>query len=760
MNQSPGLQRKVGWRVYGSFILVFGILCYLSLLSYKNAQVLVFDTQSVDTTSALMHELQGLTSALRDAETANNVYVLLGKERLLDSYRQKVDHLLSQLQKVEGPKSSAEDSELKKLIQAKITDMNLAASERKNHGLNYALQIFLTGRWQSISEEIQKKVEYIQTHHSGVLKVQTIKKRQSIEKTVSSILTVGLVVFILFVFAALIIRQEIVRRLKYELLLEEARGEAIRTSEFKSQFLANMSHEIRTPMNGIMGMATVLLETNLDDKQIKYAGIIKRSCEALLRIINDILDFSKVEAGKLEICPEDFDLKSLLGELEALFSNNTQKKGIGLHFQIDSVIPQMLVGDSGRIRQILNNLMGNAVKFTEKGGVTVISSVTKAVGSIYKLRFEIKDTGIGIPLEHQEKIFGAFAQADSKTGKRFGGTGLGLNISKRLVEVMGGQIGFTSEAGKGSCFWFELDLLSAENQKVPQIKTNLIQTSSLSLVSERVLKVLVAEDDPTNQEVISKYLEKLGFSADIVPNGKEAIEKVTSATYNMVFLDFHMPFYDGLEVLEKIRSLEKNKGLQRTPIFLVTATTSEEVAKRFEGLGGSELIHKPLQFEKFKVVIEKYSNNGTILPFDVHTKGNERKANLLIADDSDVNLDLLKIFLEPKSYDLDCVFDGKAAFDLFKEKRYDLVLMDVQMPIMDGLEAVRLIRVWEKDHAQSYIPILAFTGGVTEKEIKECLDCGCDGYISKPVEKEKLIASIESQLKKRTEPLKLVAGDS
>lgn len=689
-----------------------------------------------------MHEIQGLTSALRDAEMANNVYILIGKERLLESYQQKVSHLISQLEKVEGQKTE-QDSDLKKLIQAKIADMNLTVSERESHGLNYALQIFLTGRWQSISEEIQNKIEFIQSHHSGVLKLQTIKKRQSIKKTISSILFVGVAVFFLFLCALLVIRQEIIKRLNSELLLDEARSEAVQTSEFKSQFLANMSHEIRTPMNGIMGMATVLLETSLNEQQKKYAGIIKRSCEALLRIINDILDFSKVEAGKLEICSENFDLKGLLSELETLFSNTTQKKGIGLNFQTDSSIPKVLVGDAGRIRQILNNLIGNAVKFTEKGSITVISSISKSTSNICKLHIEIRDTGIGIPQEHQKKIFGAFQQADSKTGRRFGGTGLGLNISKRLIEVMGGQIDFKSEGGKGSCFWFELDLLKSDDKIESQAEVIPIQPNKPVIPSEKM--ALVAEDDAANQEVINKYLEKLGFKVDVAQNGEEAIKKFASANYDMIFLDFHIPIYDGLEVLEKIRSSKKENNLQNIPAFLVTATASDEVTKKFKELRGSELIQKPLQFEKFRAAVERH----------------HQKINLLVADDSDVNLDLLRVFLDSKRFDLDCVFDGQDAFDRFKRKKYDLVLMDVQMPIMGGLEAVTLIRAWEKKHDQKSIPILAFTAGVTEKEIRECLESGCDGYISKPFEKGKLITSIEEQLKKidKSEPLKVASGD-
>ncbi|MGE3975365.1 MAG: response regulator [Bdellovibrionales bacterium] len=729
------LKERVGWRIYGSFLLVFSILCLLSFFSYQNAKKLIFDIEAVDATSAFMHEVQSLTTALRDAEMANNIYVLVGKGRFLDIYKQNVNLLQSQLKKVQNLQPTVKNSNLEKLIQLKIDDMSLTVSERETHNLNHALQVILTGKWQSISQQIQKNIELIERNQKNILDRQIKNKRRSTNETIFSTIMTSLAAFVLFIFASLIIRHDIISRLNYERLLKQARTEALQASEFKSQFLANMSHEIRTPMNGIMGMTTVLLDSTLDNKQTKYAETIQRSCEALLRIVNDILDFSKVEAGKLEICPEKFDIKLLLNELESLFLNITRKKGINLNFQIDTQLPPLVVGDSGRIRQIFNNLISNAVKFTEKGTVTIHCTLISKTNNKCKIRFEVCDTGIGIPLTSQEKIFGAFQQAESTTEKRFGGTGLGLNISKKLIELMRGKIGFTSEPGKGSQFWFELEFVGILESKAP--KNTVVLNPALS---SPVLRALVAEDDPINQDVIVNYLKKLNIQAEVVKNGQEAVSQFKSGIYDFLFFDFQMPILNGLEALHRIRKYEKENKKTLTPAFLVTANLNERVAQDLSSIEHSSLIYKPLQFEHFKTAIQE------ILAKKMETL-QLSKFKVLVAEDNEINQDILRLFLPSDTFSLDCVLEGKTAVDLFKTHQYDLVLMDVQMPTMDGLEATRLIRAWEKQQNLIPAPILAFTGGVTPEELRKCKDSGCDGYIEKPIQKEKLLKSIADQLR-------------
>lgn len=509
--------------------------------------------------------------------------------------------------------------------------------------------------------------------------------------------------------------------------LDKARSDAVSASTAKSEFLANMSHEIRTPINGVLGMNEILLRSDLSSTQRRCATVIRNSVEALLQIINDILDFSKIEAGKFELVASPFNLRDVVEDVVQLFAENAQRKRLELNVVADAGAETHFIGDAGRIRQVLANLVGNAIKFTESGEIIVrFDTSSSADGKACHAHFEVEDTGIGIEPHVQSKIFESFTQADSSTERRFGGTGLGLSICSQLVQLMDGQIAVKSNPAAGSNFYFDIqlqpDLSNREHvdNDVEQLKN---------------VKILAVDDTETNRIIYGDQLNHWQCDFALASSGPEALRLLeeahdAGAPFEIIILDMHMPEMDGLNLARKITQDPRNKNLTR----IMLSSIGDQLSQTIDP---SVNIHiymtKPVRYRELQDCLCDVKAGRVSQGFNFNDLESQKfSGHVLVAEDNLVNQEVAIDLLELNNMTVDAVANGLEAVEAFRTKNYDLIFMDCQMPQLDGFGATEEIRDLERKENSQPTPIIALTAFALDGDREKCLDAGMDDYLQKP----------------------------
>jgi PAS domain S-box-containing protein len=524
--------------------------------------------------------------------------------------------------------------------------------------------------------------------------------------------------------------------------LETARRRAEAAAETKSAFLANMSHEIRTPLNGILGMTALALQTRLTHDQRDYLSTVKSSADSLLNIINDILDFSKIEARRLDLEHAEFDARDAVGNAAKLLAVRAAEKGLELACHIAPAVPETVIGDEGRLRQILLNVLGNAIKFTDSGEVVLRVTVEHLGPRSATLHFAVADTGIGIPADKQEHIFHAFTQADSSTTRRFGGTGLGLAIARRLVELMSGRMWVESTVGRGSTFHFTVDF---ETPKAPSAVANAARRDALE-----GLRVLVVDDNATNRRILDEMLASWRMSPTILADATAALQQLRQTAggpdaFDVVISDCQMPDVDGFTFARRVK---RDRKLTSTPVVMLTSMASPQDVTRCRRIGVDACLSKPVKHsDLLDALVTLFGASLRKAPKTVvQGRSRTRPLRVLVAEDNLVNRKLVTRLLQKRGHRITAVDNGHAAVLAVSSphgKRFDVVLMDVQMPQMNGLEATAAIRRYEAGRNER-VPIIALTAHAMPGDRERCLAAGMDGYLSKPIDVEELITTVEA----------------
>jgi signal transduction histidine kinase/CheY-like chemotaxis protein/HPt (histidine-containing phosphotransfer) domain-containing protein len=797
MKWNVGSKIAVGYLFALLFVLIMGAISFFS--TEKLTETAGWKTHTHQVLAALKH----LMSAMQDAETGQRGYLITGQTHYLEPYhsgKQSIDVDLKALLSLTQD-NSQQQQRLKQLWplihgpDGKFAELELTIRVRTAEGFEAAQKIVLSDKGKDIMDEIRRQVAVIEEEELKLLKVRSIEAEENVVSTRLAIALSTFLAFMLLVIIAIFTSRNIAWPLKEIALVAKCVGrgdfaakvvmqdredevgilanainamisslettnlelnvailQARAASDIKSEFLANMSHEIRTPMNGILGMLKLLQHTELSGRQLDYTSKAQNATLSLLTIINDILDFSKIEAGKMEIEQSPFVFDEVMRDLSIILSANLSEKNIEVLYSLDPDMPTNLIGDSLRIRQVLLNLAGNAIKFTDRGEVVLASRILSQNKHSQKIEFSVSDSGTGIAADQLETIFSGFSQAETSTSRRFGGTGLGLAICKELVELMGGKLEVESVLGKGSRFFFTLEM-----QTVPSIEEAERKEEPLE-----IKRILIVDDNALVREVLKSMVTANGWESDCVSSGEQALELLTQAdapVYQIILMDWLMSGINGLETTKRIRQLAL-QDCETPVVIMVTAHGREMLEKNTKE--DSDLLDgflvKPITATMLRDSVkdalssdDKTHTREAILAGSLQLQG----IRLLVVEDNMLNQQVAKELLQSNGAEVTLAsggIEGKM-LALAAAVPFDAILMDLQMPDMDGFETTRQIR--QHGHMQS-IPIIAMTANAMQSDKEACLAAGMVDHISKPVALDNMLETIL----RHTQPVEQQAENS
>lgn len=735
------LEKKLAWQ----FVLASCVLIVIGSGVYLALSESIATARRVDHAHRVLMGIEHVFSLLKDAETGQRGYLLTGRSYYLEPYQDAVDELTLEFARIQQLLRSSSSpgrgiGQLQAIAAEKLAELEESIVTRREQGLDAALRMVLTDRGRTVMRRIRNEAAALRTEQEAQLEQESSQADTSARLARLS-LVIGLLVGLSLLLAShRLVAVEMKHRRKTEADLVQAHQEAEAAHRVKSEFLANMSHEIRTPMNGIVGMTELTLGTLLTNKQREYLELVKSSADSLLSIINDILDFSKIEAGKLHLDPVPFDLRDEVADTARSLALRAHSKGLELACRIAPEVPQVVVGDPGRLRQVLVNLVGNAIKFTEAGEVVLDVATASQSGDEIKLGFSVTDTGIGVPFAKRQTIFNAFEQADGSTTRKFGGTGLGLTISSRLVELMGGRIWVDDKPEGGSIFRFEV-CFSTQAGDLPG-------RDSPDSVWMNGVRMLVVDDNRTNRLILEEVLSHWGAVPVTVDDGEAALAALEEAVANgapfaVVVLDQMMPGMDGFQLADRLRS---DPRLGRPEMLMLTSGDPvTESGLTYQDFGINACLMKPFrQSDLYNALIDLLHRSGISgMPMSDVPVGREVRTDvesgnqvgwrlrILLAEDHLINQKVASAMVRSLGHNVTVVENGQAAVEALDQQSFDLILMDLQMTVMDGFTALAVIRA--RSGADARIPIVALTAHAMKGDRERCLDAGFDGYLSKPV---------------------------